>query len=86
MHLGKPCPKFPEKFPEGITNGANWYSVRGGMQDYNYLHTNCFELTIEVGCYKYPNHTELPNYWSDNRESLLTFIEQVCLIYEKLNF
>lgn len=78
MHLGLPCPKYKyERFPDGITNGAAWYSVAGGMQDYNYLNSNCFEITIEVGCYKYPNHTELPKYWLDNRESLLLFLEQV---------
>ncbi|KAK6642191.1 hypothetical protein RUM44_013914 [Polyplax serrata] len=78
MHLGRPCRLFPkEKFPEGIINGASWYTVKGGMQDYNYLNSNCFELTIEVGCYKYPNHTELHKYWSDNRESLLAYMEEI---------
>ncbi|XP_043495916.1 carboxypeptidase D-like isoform X1 [Polistes fuscatus] len=86
MHLGEPCPPvtsktmgiknlLEERFPDGITNGAAWYPVSGGMQDYNYLHSNDFELTLEVGCTKFPNATDLPKYWLLNREPLLKFIE-----------
>lgn len=89
MHLGQPCPPtimnnpsgsktlLEEHFPEGITNGAAWYSVSGGMQDYNYLHSNNFEITLEIGCTKFPNASDLPNYWLENREPLLRFIEMV---------
>lgn len=49
----------------------------GGMQDWNYLHTNCFEVTIELGCVKYPLAKDLPTYWEQNRRSLLRFIQQV---------
>ncbi|XP_023245704.1 carboxypeptidase D [Copidosoma floridanum] len=83
MHVGNPCPAPPgrqdsvldDAFPGGITNGAAWYPVTGGMQDYNYVHSNAFELTIEVGCNKYPNASELESYWRDNREPLLRYIE-----------
>ncbi|XP_020298927.1 carboxypeptidase D-like [Pseudomyrmex gracilis] len=84
MHLGEPCPPINvndaktllnEKFPEGITNGAAWYSVSGGMQDYNYVNSNDFEITLEIGCTKFPNASDLPNYWLENREPLLRFIE-----------
>ncbi|XP_030899413.2 carboxypeptidase D [Melopsittacus undulatus] len=79
MYQGSPCKDmYPtEYFPHGITNGAQWYNVPGGMQDWNYLHTNCFEVTIELGCVKYPKAEELPRYWEQNRRSLLQFMKQV---------
>ncbi|XP_052799616.1 LOW QUALITY PROTEIN: carboxypeptidase D-like [Mya arenaria] len=78
MHDGHPCPNISnEYFQDGITNGAHWYSVSGGMQDYNYVHTSCFEITIEVGCVKYPQATELPKFWAANKYPLLVYIGQV---------
>ncbi|XP_033970882.1 carboxypeptidase D [Trematomus bernacchii] len=79
MHNGHPCVTlYPsEYFEDGITNGAHWYNVPGGMQDWNYLNTNCFEVTIELGCVKYPMARELPKHWEQNRRSLLEFIHQV---------
>ena len=77
MHLGKPCPGDRKSFVNGITNGAAWYVVIGGMQDYNYVETNCFEITIEQGCYKFPPASKLPKIWSENRDALLAFIEEV---------
>jgi hypothetical protein len=81
MHFGKPCPTTSnEEFPGGIVNGAKWYVVSGGMQDWNYLNSNCFEITLEVGCYKFPPAKQLPTFWLDNREALLTYIEAVSLL------
>lgn len=52
------------------------------MQDWNYLHTNCFEVTIELGCVKYPMAKDLPTYWEQNRRALLEFIHQVTLLIQ----
>ncbi|OXB64435.1 hypothetical protein ASZ78_000111 [Callipepla squamata] len=50
---------------------------RACINDFSYLHTNCFELSIYVGCDKYPHESELPEEWENNRESLIVFMEQV---------
>ncbi|XP_059506804.1 inactive carboxypeptidase-like protein X2 [Stegostoma tigrinum] len=60
-----------------IINGANWHTVPGSMNDFSYLHTNCFEITVELSCDKYPHQTELPAEWENNKESLLIYMEQV---------
>lgn len=77
----KPCDmsgdlELPE-FKDGITNGAKWYSVAGGMQDFNYLATNCFEITLELGCNKFPYPEEEKNYWEENKAALLNYMFQV---------
>jgi hypothetical protein len=64
-------------FDKGITNGAEWYPVCGGMQDFNYLESNCFELTIELGCTKFPPGKELDGYWVENKDALIRFISLV---------
>lgn len=48
-----------------------------GMNDFSYLHTNCFEVTVELSCDKFPHASELPMEWKNNRESLLVYMEQV---------
>ncbi|XP_037609804.1 inactive carboxypeptidase-like protein X2 [Sebastes umbrosus] len=62
---------------DGTINGASWHTAAGSMNDFSYLHTNCFELSMYVGCDKFPHESELPEEWENNRESLLVFMEQV---------
>ncbi|XP_037400221.1 inactive carboxypeptidase-like protein X2 isoform X2 [Pygocentrus nattereri] len=62
---------------DGTINGASWHTAAGSMNDFSYLHTNCFELSMYVGCDKFPHESELPEEWENNRESLIVFMEQV---------
>ena len=47
------------------------------MSDFNYLHTNCMEITVELGCDKFPSEGELYPEWKRNKEALLSFMESV---------
>lgn len=47
------------------------------MQDFNYIYSNCFEITIELTCCKFPSPSVLTKEWEYNRESLLTYMESV---------
>ncbi|RRT40798.1 hypothetical protein B296_00051876 [Ensete ventricosum] len=58
-----------QEFEGGITNGALWYDISdlfsfvypiyGGMQDWNYIHGGCFELTLEISDNKWPQANEV---------------------------
>lgn len=69
------CGSTQKHSQKGTINGAQWSSFTGGMQDFNYLHTNCFEVTVSLGCDKIPPEEDLFNSWHENTEALVAFIE-----------
>ncbi|KAM9850336.1 putative carboxypeptidase X1 [Aulostomus maculatus] len=73
----RPCHNKDFTRYNNIINGADWHNVPGSMNDFSYLHTNCFEVTVELSCDKFPHASELPIEWENNRESLLVYMEQV---------
>ncbi|XP_043112503.1 probable carboxypeptidase X1 [Puntigrus tetrazona] len=73
----RPCHNEDFLRYNNIINGANWHTVPGSMNDFSYLHTNCFEVTVELSCDKFPHADELPIEWENNKESLLVYMEQV---------
>lgn len=77
------CPNDDQNFGRqgGITNGAAWYNVAGGMQDFNYLGSNDYEITVELGCEKYPAENRLPEEWDNNKDALMEFMWQVSIIH-----
>ncbi len=69
-------PMWNGSFYHGITNGAAWYVIYGGMQDWNYNWLACNEVTIELYNTKWPDASLLPGLWEDNREAMLAYMEQ----------
>lgn len=67
MSRGVACKSATPAFENGITNGAAWYPLTGGMQDYQYVWYGCMEVTLEISCCKYPPAYELKKYWEDNQ-------------------
>ena len=76
MWTGK-CLCHSDTFSSGISNGAEWYVVDNGMQDFNYLFTNCMEITAELSCWKKPRECQLDVEWSNNLESMMMVLESV---------
>ncbi|MEJ2055649.1 MAG: carboxypeptidase regulatory-like domain-containing protein, partial [Calditrichaceae bacterium] len=65
------------EFFHGITNGAEWYPVTGGMMDWNYHYLGCMGLTIELSPNEMPDPDSLMVFWDYNRESMLSLLEEV---------
>ncbi|KAL5277039.1 CPM.2 family protein [Megaselia abdita] len=76
MSRGVACKSQTPAFENGITNGAAWYPLTGGMQDYNYVWYGCMEVTLEISCCKFPPAYELKKYWDDNQLSLIKFLAE----------
>lgn len=73
----RPCHSQDFSLHGNVINGADWHTVPGSMNDFSYLHTNCFEVTVELSCDKFPHEKELPQEWENNKDALLTYLEQV---------
>jgi carboxypeptidase D len=75
----------------GIVNGASWYEVSSSMQvgsfrispisnllqDWMFVYGNCFEVTVEMNCVKFPKASELYDLWNEHKFALLHFIDQI---------
>lgn len=69
--------KGDSSFHAGTVNGAAWYVLYGGMQDFNYLRYGCLEITLEVSVNKWPEASDLPKFWNDNRDSMFNYLSLV---------
>lgn len=65
------------EFSQGITNGADWYVVKGGMQDWSCFFYNDLQITLEVSHSKYPDYRDIPGFYKSNRNSMINYMKQV---------
>lgn len=72
-----PAMRSSGEFHGGITNGAQWYIVRGGMQDWSYVWHNDLQITVELSDKKWPPYHEIPGFYRDNRDSLVYFMSEI---------
>eukprot|EP00735_Rhodelphis_limneticus_P006523 TRINITY_DN1893_c0_g1::TRINITY_DN1893_c0_g1_i1::g.14085::m.14085 TRINITY_DN1893_c0_g1::TRINITY_DN1893_c0_g1_i1::g.14085 ORF type:complete len:462 (+),score=115.67,sp/P83852/CBPD_LOPSP/42.01/6e-92,Peptidase_M14/PF00246.19/1e-67,AstE_AspA/PF04952.9/5.8e-09,CarboxypepD_reg/PF13620.1/2.8e+03,CarboxypepD_reg/PF13620.1/1.8e-07,DUF4480/PF13715.1/0.00028,DUF2817/PF10994.3/0.00066,PEGA/PF08308.6/0.072 TRINITY_DN1893_c0_g1_i1:33-1388(+) len=66
-----------KEFEQGITNGAEWYPVLGGLQDWSYIYEGMMHVTFEVSHVKSPAYSEIDQFWADNEEALMVYLEAV---------
>lgn len=67
---------YMNEYYDGITNGADWYVIDGGRQDYMNFYHQCREFTLEISDAFILPAASLPAYWGYNRRSFLNYLEQ----------
>ena len=66
-----------DTYSNGITNGAAWYMIGGGRQDYMNGYAQDREMTIECSSTKCPSASQMPNFWNINKDAIFAFANQV---------
>ena len=69
---------YMTEYNNGVTNGAQWYMIGGGRQDYMNGYANCREETIECSDTKCPSASQMPSFWNINKNSIFAYVNQ-CL-------
>lgn len=79
LSYSRACSEMYESssFNQGITNGANWYLVRGGMQDWSYFWFDDLQLTLEVSDDKWPRYSEIESFWEGQKDSMVNLMQKV---------
>jgi hypothetical protein len=62
-------------FNNGTVNGADWYQMSGGMQDWNYHWMGDMDITMEISNIGWPSSSSIPGYWEDNRQSMIEYMK-----------
>ncbi len=67
----------PSNAVGGIINGSLWFSVAGGMMDWNYRYSGCNAVLMELSVNKQPDATSLDQFWIENRDAMLAYLAAV---------
>ena len=71
-------PAYMSLFEDGITNGAQWYKINGGRQDFVNYYLEGRELTLELANEFHLESELLDEYWMKNERSFMNYMAQ-CL-------
>ncbi|MEN8157034.1 MAG: M14 family zinc carboxypeptidase [Bacteroidota bacterium] len=69
-------PGYMALFEDGITNGAEWYRIYGGRQDYVTHYLEGREVTLELSNTKQLESEYLDGFWQKNERSFLNYMAQ----------
>jgi hypothetical protein len=69
-------PGYMALFTNGITNGAEWYRIFGGRQDYVNFFLEGREVTLELSEEMLLESELLEEFWTKNHRSLLNYMSQ----------
>ncbi len=75
QHYG-PAYYFTDITSDGYTDGWDWYSISGGLQDYHTYFMHGRHVTIEINRVKSPSASLLPEYWNALFPSFIHYLEQ----------
>ncbi len=65
-----------ETYPDGVTEGGDWYEITGGRMDYMNFYKQCRETTIELDVNKTTQTQNLQGMWNTNYSSLINYIQE----------
>lgn len=63
-------------WPFGMTRGWDWYMIYGGMQDWAYNYRDEHHVTLEISNTKSPPFEQMDNYWNENRDAMLWWMQR----------
>lgn len=63
-------------YASGITNGADWYVINGGRQDYVNYYLHGREVTLELSNIKRLESEYLEDHWNYNKWSMINLVTQ----------